>query len=103
MTYLQSFAKSIRRYIKSYLPQLDWSIMSLSIAWLTLFGMFRSMIYFISIDRGDHKLQTYSGPDINAFSDPMDIYLVVMTARNMVRRPVHSHGILAAIIRSSIG
>ena len=26
MTYLQSFAKSIRKYIKSYLPQLDSSI-----------------------------------------------------------------------------
>lgn len=43
-TYLQSLAKSMRRYMKSYLPQLDSSMMRLSIAWSTLLGMLRSMI-----------------------------------------------------------
>jgi hypothetical protein len=44
-TYLQSLAKSMRRYMKSYFPQLDSSIILLSMAWSTLLGIFRSIIY----------------------------------------------------------
>ena len=42
-TYLQLLEKSIRRYMKSYLPKLDSSTISFNIAWSTLLGMLRSM------------------------------------------------------------
>lgn len=45
LTYLQSLAKSILKYMKSYFPQLDSSMIRLSMAWSTLFGMFRSIIW----------------------------------------------------------
>ena len=43
LAYLQLLEKSMRRYMKSYLPKLDSSTISFSIAWSTLFGMLRSM------------------------------------------------------------
>ena len=43
-THLQSFWKSILRYMKSYLPQLDSSTITFNICWSTLLGMLRNMI-----------------------------------------------------------
>lgn len=50
-THLQSLAKSMRKYMKSYLPQLDSSTIRFSIAWSTLLGIFRNMIYLCELPR----------------------------------------------------
>jgi hypothetical protein len=71
-------------------------------AWSTLLGMFRSMIYPGKPLRLLYRLparETYRGPDVNAIPDSVDIDVIVMTGVAVERGPVDSLGTRAAAIR----
>jgi hypothetical protein len=100
-THLQSFAKSMRKYMKSYLPQLDSSTIRFSIAWSTLFGIFRNMIYLCELPQINNcRGETYSSSDVNAVSDSVDIDMVVMTGVIEVWSPIDPHSGVTARVKS---
>ena len=71
-------------------------------AWSTLLGMFRSMIYIGELLRLLCKLPgrgTYRGPDVDAIPDAVDIDVIVMTGVAVERGPVDSLGTRATSIR----
>ena len=83
---MQSLAKSIRKYMKSYLPQLDSSTILLSIAWSTLFGMFRNIIFCLLVYHHlKESISTHRGPNVNALPNAIDVHVVMMTSSVVVR------------------
>lgn len=102
-THLQSFAKSMRKYMKSYFPQLESSIIRFSIAWSTLFGIFRSMICQ-SIRGRQHEAggrYSYRGADINSLPYPIYVNMIVVRRYIVIRGPINTHCILSASIMTS--
>lgn len=83
-TYLQSLAKSIRKYMKSYRPKEETSTIFLRRGWSTLLGMFLNMIYQDVRAHGDARQngRTYGGPDVTSGNKLVDVNDVVEAARS---------------------
>lgn len=82
-TYLQSLAKSIRRYIKSYRPKEETSTIFFKRGWSTLFGMLRSIIYRDVRADGDAREggRTYGGSHVTSGDELVEVNNVVQPTR----------------------
>lgn len=82
-TYLQSLAKSIRRYMKSYLPKEETSTIFFKRGWSTLFGILRSMIYRDVRGDGDAREggRTYGSSHVTSGDELVEVNNVVQPTR----------------------